>query len=319
VTVDEERNDPGLRRPLRRRSILAGAAGLTGGGLLFGSTFGLIPSATVLADVLGSAASTVPDQGITTVERVFSRARRREVDLVTMLPAAMLGAPAVRLPVCLFLHGLDGDARHAVPAGLGGQLVAAVARKAIPPFAFVALDGGNNYWHDNQRGDHSMSMLLDEVPRWLFERGLGDATGMPFACAGVSMGGFGALVYGRRRNERGNPARALGAISPGLLTSWREMSTRKAFRDPAEWAAIDPLRHVDKLGAVPVGIWCGTEDHFIEGARKFIGLAGPEVGYTGPGTHAEAFFRQVAPDMLAFLGRHVPTGATAPGANPSTR
>ncbi|MFD1050542.1 hypothetical protein ACFQ1S_35960, partial [Kibdelosporangium lantanae] len=37
--------------------------------------------------------------------------------------------------------------------------------------AFVALDGGDNYWHENQKGDNSMAMLMEEVPQWLRARG----------------------------------------------------------------------------------------------------------------------------------------------------
>ncbi|WP_245378880.1 alpha/beta hydrolase [Kibdelosporangium banguiense] len=291
---------------MSRRSVLvAGTAGLATAGLVLTSATGVLPMADMVGNVLGTSPPPPPgpDGTIIRYERVYSERRKRQVDMVTILPSS---ARIRQLPVCLLLHGLHGNARRSAPTGLARTLVESVSAKQLPPFAFVALDGGDNYWHENQRGDNSMAMLLDEVPRWMKERGLGDANGVPFACAGISMGGFGALLYGRRRNERGHPAQAIAAISPGLLTSWREMSTRKAFKDTAEWASLDPLRNVDKLGQVPVGIWCGTEDHFIEGARKFIKLAKPEVAYTGPGTHGDSFYRRIAPDVLAFLGKHAP-------------
>lgn len=297
--MGDEPGGSGRRRFPRRSLLVAGATG----GLVLGTTGALGPLTDVAADVLGVSRAPSAQEAIT-VERVRSRARGRDVNLVTILPA---GVSTTWLPACLLLHGLNADAQHAAPAGLAEQLSAAVSRGRIPPFAFVAVDGGNNYWHDN-RGDNAMAMLLDEVPGWLADRRLGDANGVPFACAGISMGGFGSLLYARRRNELGNPLRASAAISPGLLTSWREMSTRRAFRDNHQWASLDPLRNVDKLGTVPIGIWCGTEDHFIEGTRKFIKLAKPEVGYTGPGGHGHSFYRRIVPDVLAFLGKHTPGG-----------
>jgi S-formylglutathione hydrolase FrmB len=303
--VTEELDGTAERRQVSRRSMLvAGTAGLATAGLVLGTATGVIPITDMVGDVLGvSSPPPVGADGVT-IERVYSNQRHREVDLVTILPN---NARPHQLPVCLLLHGLHGNARRSAPTGLAKKLVADVAAGTVPPFAFVAIDGGDNYWHENQRGDNSMGMLLEEVPRWLAARGLGDAKGVPFACAGISMGGFGALLYGRRRQESGNPAKAIAAISPGLLTSWREMSTRKAFKDTAEWASLDPLRNVDKLSKTPVGIWCGTEDHFIEGARKFIKLAKPEVQFTGPGTHGDSFYRSIVPDVLAFIGKHTPS------------
>ncbi|SDD52335.1 alpha/beta hydrolase [Actinokineospora iranica] len=293
--------DSASERLVRRRSLLiAGAAGVATTGIALGALTGSVPMLDVVAKAVGGGAAAEP---VVRVERVRSAARGAEVNLVTILPSEL---PARNLPVCLFLHGLRGSARRAAPTGLAGTLVRGVRSGELPPFAFVAVDGGDNYWHENRVGDNSMAMLLDEVPRWLRERGLGDATGTPFACAGVSMGGFGSLLYARRRHEQGRPLAAAAAISPGLLTSWREMSTRRAFKNNHEWASLDPLRNVEKLGRTPIGIWCGTEDHFIEGTRKFIRLASPEVAYTGPGGHGDSFYRRIVPDLLAFLGRHVP-------------
>lgn len=290
--------ESGGDNPLRRRTLLlAGAAGLATAGIGVGAASGVVDLVTA-----GSAEPRIR------TERVHSAARGREVDLVTILPDQL---SARNLPVCLFLHGLRGKARQAAPTGLAKTLAKGVADGTLPPFAFVAVDGGDNYWHENHVGDNPMAMLLDEVPAWLRTRGLGDTTGTPFACAGVSMGGFGALLYARRRQERAQPVSAVAAISPGLLMSWREMSTRRAFKSNTEWAALDPLRNVEKIDRAPVGIWCGTEDHFIEGARKFMRLAKPEVAYTGPGGHGDSFYRKVVPDVLSFLGKYTPTSLKA--------
>ncbi|RZS31354.1 S-formylglutathione hydrolase FrmB [Herbihabitans rhizosphaerae] len=293
------RDDHGGRRIGRRPLLIASVTGLAGAGAA------VVAGSSTPPDVRPApAASPVPHPpALTTVDRVYSPSRRREVEIVTLLPAHRPPGP---LPVCLFLHGRFGSARRAVPPGLRDELMSAVARGSVPPFAFVTVDGGgNSYWHDDP-----MRMLLDEVPGWLRARGLGDAaTGTPFACAGVSMGGFGALLYARRRQERGNPARAVATIAPALITSWQEMRSRKAFQDMWQWAELDPLRHVKELGRVPVGLWCGTEDPFVEGVRKFVRQARPEVAFLGPGGHNDGFYRRILPDMVRFLGRKLGSGA----------
>jgi S-formylglutathione hydrolase FrmB len=230
-------------------------------------------------------------------ERVYSAARRREVTLAFYVPA---GIAARGIPMSILLHGLHGDARHAAVGNLAEVLADAVAKGSVPSFGFVAVDGGDNYWHENVAGDDPMRMLLDELPGWLRDRGYGE----PFAVTGVSMGGFGALLYARRRAERGDPIAAAAAISPGLITSWPEMAKRRAFKNEAEWASLDPLRHLRATGSTALGVWIGDRDRFIEGTRRFIREVRPEVGTVKPGGHDDGFYRKVTPDVVRFLAKY---------------
>jgi S-formylglutathione hydrolase FrmB len=230
-------------------------------------------------------------------ERVYSAARHREVTLAFYLPT---GANPRGLPMSILLHGLHGDARHASIGNLDEVLTTAVAKGAVPAFGFVAVDGGDNYWHENIPGDDPMAMLLDEVPQWLRERGYGE----PFAVTGVSMGGFGALLYARRRAERGDPIAATAAISPGLITTWPEMAKRRAFKNEREWASLDPLRHLHSTGPTALGVWIGDRDRFIEGTRRFIHDVRPEVGTVKSGGHDDGFYRKVTPDVVQFLAKY---------------
>ncbi|RAS64586.1 S-formylglutathione hydrolase FrmB [Lentzea atacamensis] len=230
-------------------------------------------------------------------ERVYSAARRREVTLAFYLPT---GVNPRGLPMSILLHGLHGDARHANAGNLAGVLTSAVAKGSVPAFGFVAVDGGDNYWHENIPGDDPMAMLLDEVPQWLRERGYGE----PFAVTGVSMGGFGSLLYARRRAERGDPIAAAAAISPGLITTWPEMAKRRAFKNEAEWASLDPLRHLKSTGSTALGVWIGDRDRFIEGTRRFIRDVRPEVGMVKAGGHDDGFYRKVTPDVVRFLAKY---------------
>ncbi|MEU4740825.1 alpha/beta hydrolase-fold protein [Actinosynnema sp. NPDC023658] len=238
-------------------------------------------------------------RAVVRVERVYSRYRAREVDLLTLVPP---GVPTRGLPMSILLHGRYGTARLASVGGMDEVLAAAVGRGQVPPFGFVAVDGGDNYWHENVPGDDPMAMLLEEVPRWLADRGYGG----PFACTGVSMGGFGALLYARRRHERREPLGAVAAIAPALMTDWAEMSQRNAFSDPEQWASLDPLKNTDKLGTAPVGIWVGDHDKFITGTRRFIAVTKPTVASILPGGHDDGLYRKVVPDVIRFLGKRVP-------------
>ncbi len=293
--------DANKRHRLGRRAFLTGAsaaAALSAIGLLTNSDEELPPPPPRARPVYP-----VANQADLWVEQVYSRCRNRVVNVVSMFPK---GVPRRGLPVCLMLHGRFGDARKSA-GGIPDWLTQAVARHEIPPYAMVAVDGGgNSYWHSHP-GDDPMAMLLTEVPQWLAQRGLGrDANGLPFAVSGVSMGGFGALLYARRRRDLGQPLNACAVISPALITNWPEMNKRHAFVDQQEWASLDPMRHIDTLGDLPVGVWCGTNDSFITGTRKFIALAHPQVASTTPGGHTTNYYRHALPEAIHFLGQHLP-------------
>ncbi|GAB3159165.1 alpha/beta hydrolase-fold protein [Amycolatopsis stemonae] len=293
------------RRWLSRRSVLvAGASGLAVTGLAVGTATGKLPFSQALQRTLGVTSSNPTTQlGSTRVERVYSQARGRMVDLVFILPSK---TPPKGLPMSLMLHGLHGNARNAAPTGTLKQLASDVARKAVPAYGLVAVDGGDNYWHEVHRGDDPMAMLLEEVPQWLKARGFAGDTGQPFACTGVSMGGFGALVYTRRRVERRQPPAAVATLAPALILSWQEMAKRHIFTGLNDWTALDPLRHIDETKSVANAIYCGTEDPFITGVRRYIDAAHPAVAHTAHGKHGDPFNRTVVPSLVSFLGKHVP-------------
>lgn len=279
-------------RKLGRRSFFAAAGAL-----------GLAAAVRTPAHAqLASGRAALESEPVIRAERVYSAARGQEVNMVTILPP---GVSVDRLPISLLLHGRHGTAHTAGVGGLGVALAAAVTAKAVPAFGFVALDGGDNYWHEQPGGDDPMRMLLTEVPGWLAARRLGGRDGTPFSCTGTSMGGFGALLYARRRHERRRPLRAVATLSPALITDWAEMSKRRAFTDAEEWAELDPLRNVGKLGHSPTGLWVGDRDRFVQGCRRFVAAKRVEVGSVTPGGHTEEYWRTVTPDVIRFLGGHV--------------
>ena len=300
-------------RRLSRRNLLWGGGGiaLAIGGFVAGAATGAIklnPAIAHTVTALGqpheptaTTTAIAPVSLVTTsVTSVYSPTRRGNLNLVSFLPA---GVSPTRLPVCLLLPGTPGDPRRALP-GLSAALSDATRGKR--PFAIVALDGGQNCWHQQGPGADPMDVLVDELPAWLSAHGL---TGPPVLAAGIGSGGFDALLYARRRNEHGNPVRAVAAIAPGLATTWPEASARRTFQDETQWNALDPIRHVAELGRTPVGVWCGDRDPDLTGIREFVRLAHPQVADISKPGHSAVDFRTTLAQALRFLGGNLPPSA----------
>ena len=204
-----------------------------------------------------------------------SVARGCAVDVVTM--NAFAGSE-----VCVLLHGRGNNARGMIDLGLPRFLAAVHAR-----FTVVAVDGGDSYWVSRTPADDPQRMLREELPGWLRAVGLS----APRAVLGISMGGFGGLVYAR---QAGIPA---AVLSPALFRSWDDARTVEAFADEAQWASFEPLRH-----PLPphVGVWCGEEDPFYDAARELAPHA--QMAAFDHGEHTDGYWRRVLPNALAFVG-----------------
>jgi pimeloyl-ACP methyl ester carboxylesterase len=247
-----------------------------------------------------------------TVEWVRSVARNRSVRLVITSPP---DRDRATLPLCVGMHGLGGNALWWGDPGMRRVLGAAWA-SGVPPFAVAALDGGDNYWHRFRPDDDPMRMLLDELPTWMQQRGVGrDTQGVPVLASGVSMGGAGALMYARARAERRAPVRAVAAMSPGLFTDWN-VAAKRPFAGEADWAANDPLRFYPELAGTPTGIWCGDKDAFAGPVERYISLAHPQFSRISPGRHDGTYYGTILPQVIQYLGAHVAPPAL-PFAQPS--
>jgi S-formylglutathione hydrolase FrmB len=217
-------------------------------------------------------------------------ARRTEVELIVIRPENA----EPDLPVCLALHGRGEGAGMFLDLGVPETLTSVVDYQGTPPFAVVAVDGGDSYWVAREPEDDPQLMLTDDLPEWLAERGL--ATN-PFAVLGISMGGYGALNYAANPNDP-----TVAAISPALFLSWPEAATRDVFATEQQWRDTDPLQNLRDFAGVPVGVWCGESDPFIDGTRQLVDRAKPAVAEIKPGDHTAAYWRKVLPDALKFVG-----------------
>ena len=301
-----------MAQPLGRRTVLAGTAGLAGlaGVSALVATAGARSPAPLAQRVPPRPLPSPGRDAVSTTEWVASAARNRSVRLVLTAP---VGVDRTTLPVCVALHGLRGNAAFYADTGIRHALGEAWS-SGVPPFVVAALDGGDNYWHPFRPDDDPARMLLDELPRWLLDRGVGrvgpDAPGVPSLVTGVSMGGAGALLYARERASRGLPVRAAAVMSPGLFTDWR-VASRRPFAGIDDWAANDPLRFFGELATTPTGVWVGDRDPFVDATRRFLALARPAVGSVTPGKHDGTFYASVLPAVLRFLGEHLATPPVA--------
>lgn len=278
-----------MGKHISRRVVLFGGIGGVGLAAGAGVLTDVLPGGARFRGWLGlnGADGHVPDVpgGPVQVERLRSAARGRDVDLVVMRPA---GAPA-DLPVCLALHGRGASARSFVDIGIPRFLTAAV-RDGVRPFVVVAVDGGDRYYVPD-RGDDPIGMLDREVPRWLAERGLPS----PTAGFGISMGCFGLLRWARGQDLNG-----LGVVGPALFRRWDDAKDR--FSSEQAWAADEPLLHTADIEGIPLGVWCGTDDPFVDSARQLADRVKPAVLDIGPGAHDEGYFLRVMPDVIRFVG-----------------
>lgn len=201
------------------------------------------------------------------------------------------------LPVCLALHGRDAGASMFLDLGLPKILTSLVNYQGVPPFAVVAMDGGDSYWVSRDPSDDPQMMLTDDVPTWLTERGLVDN---PFAVLGISMGGYGALNYAANQNDP-----AIATISPALFLSWPEAESRNVFANERRWRETDPLQNKATFAGVPLGIWCGESDPFVDGARQLSEEAEVELAEFEPGGHDAAYWTKVLPEALKFIGNRI--------------
>ncbi|MEV6236875.1 hypothetical protein [Lentzea sp. NPDC051838] len=166
-------------------------------------------------------------------------------------------------PTVLALHGRGGSVQWWQNLGLP-QFLAGVK------FRCAVVAGTDDYWVN----------LKPPVP---FE-----------AAIGISMGGFGVLDIASRQ-----PLKAVSAISPALFHTWDDARRIAGITSEEIWARHEPLRHTDSIKS-PVGVWCGREDPFYDGARDMAEAIGA-AGSLDHGEHTDGYWRRVLPEALKFI------------------
>jgi S-formylglutathione hydrolase FrmB len=288
----------------RRALLVTGLAGL---GCLGAAGLGVglvetevLPGKLRLDRALGRCGDAPPVPAETAVlqARTFrSAARDKDVNLLVMTAQAAVKG----LPVVILLHGLGGNAR----AGLGHRLdrhLAHVVAQGTPPFALVAVDGDDTYWHPRASGDDPQKMITDEVLPRLRKQGFRtDRIGL----LGWSMGGYGALLLAQTLGS--SRVTAVAASSPAVFSSYvnAKATNAQAFDDAGDFARHDVSAGLNRLDGVSTWIDCGHSDPFADVTGRLRSRLHEPAGGLFEGCHDGSYWGRRAQGQLTFLGRHL--------------
>ena len=236
-----------------------------------------------------------------------SRALRRRADATFWAPAGH-GRDDEPLPLVVLLHGVYGSHwAWALKAGAHRTAQRLIGEGAIPPIA-LAMPSDGLFWLGSGYVAHSggdfASWILEEVP-WLAGESLGCVDHeRPISLAGLSMGGFGALLLGARHPER---VRAVAGMSS--ITDFEQM--RLFVGDIDRYDVADEDRSVERaLLAAPrrprIRFDCGDTDPLIEHNRALhaalVAASIPHIYEEHPGGHEWPYWQEHLEDALRFLG-----------------
>ena len=308
------------REPLRpgrtRRRVLA--AGLGSAAVLAGAGIagvelvsrGVLPGRGMLEKLDGACSVATPplassSPGPSFSGTFYSAARRRRVGYTIAYPPRH--RPGDELPLVVMLHGLGGSHADALAGMSPAQgLALKAAGRPLAPVAMVTVDGGDGYWNPHP-GDNPMAMVIDELIPRCQRLGLGRPP-QRIATMGISMGGYGALLFAEKYPHL---IAAVAAISPAIWTSYAQarQANPAAYASPAAFAAGDAVTHAAALGRRPVRVASGYGDPFYPGvqalARALEVPGGAAVVDFGPGCHDGSFFIAQEPPSLAFLAAYL--------------
>jgi pimeloyl-ACP methyl ester carboxylesterase len=296
-----------------RRKVLAlglGGAAAVAAGAVTGIELvsrGVLPGKAMLDRIDGACSVPAPPLeysplGPSFSGAFYSRARRRSVGYTIAYPPGHRSGD--ELPLVVMLHGFGGNHNDALAGMSPAQGVALkVDGTRLAPMAMVTVDGGGGYWNPHP-GDDPMAMVIGELIPLCQRRGLGRAP-RPIGVMGISMGGYGALLFAEKYPHL---IAAVAAISPAVWTSYAQARAANAgaYTSAAAFDANDVITHAAALAGTPVRVASGDDDPFFPGVQALARAlpAGAIVNFA-KGCHTGPFFLGQEPASLAFLARHL--------------
>jgi putative tributyrin esterase len=207
-------------------------------------------------------------------------------------------------PVLYLLHGLSDDST-------AWQRYTSIERYAAPlGLAVVMPEVQRSFYADEAHGGSYWTFLSEELPsivRSFFR--ISDRPEDTFV-AGLSMGGYGAFKWALRHPDRFGAAASLsGALDLEEISKdqWRRPLFDRVFagRISPDDDLFALLERADAAAVPPLYLGCGTEDHLVEGNRRFLDAAKA----TGldlhadfrPGEHEWGLWDATIRDVLAWL------------------
>lgn len=217
----------------------------------------------------------IPDApvGDERLEQRRSAARGATVDFWTAVPAGH--GDGRGLPVCLVLHGASTTAADFPRLGLA-RFVTDAVRRGAAPFVLAGATGGRLSWRPSG-ADDPQRMVHEEIPAWCADRGF-DTTRV--AACGWSMGGYGSLL--------------LAVTFPGFVRAVAAFS-------PAVTPGDDVFAGAAALRRIPVGLWCGRQDGYLDEVRALARAVSPAGGSFQDGRHNFGYWSRCLPDAFDLI------------------
>jgi len=317
------------------------------------------PAAPVAQPEAKPAVTAAVAKGRVETKRFKSAALGVEKKYLVYLPAGYGGA-TTRYPVFYYLHGLTGNETNWVELGKLDEAADGLGLQAI----VVMPDGDDGFYVDGLAKPDYDACMKDGtglfVPQKQNKRdtcvrarkyetyitkdlvGHVDATYRTIAkrearaIAGLSMGGFGALMLSMRHPDLFSAAASHSGVDsliymgpfPYQAGKVEQMTDIKQWGGPfveinrwmrgllgddvAHWKQYDPTTLVDKLkpGTLALYLDCGTEDGFaLNNGMAWLHdlLLAKKVDhayFVGPGGHDFDFWKPRLPESLKFLRDH---------------
>ena len=256
----------------------------------------------------------VPARDTVEQRTFFSAALQREMPYQVVLPVGY-GAGQQRYAVLFLLHGWQGDETNWV------KLTHLVELASQYPLIVVTPRAGNSWYvnsathADARYADYIMNDLIADVDAHY--RTI--ATAHERAIAGLSMGGYGAMLFTLRHpgtfGFTGSISGAFGGpsgierVMPGLQPSTDEAygALNSATRKDND---LDPLIAAASPKLTPyLFLECGTVDPLLEENRHVVAeLATHQLAYEYhelPGAHTWSFWDHSLTALLASLAEHL--------------
>ncbi len=270
----------------------------------------------------------VPATGNTVEQRTFSSAAlQREMPYQVVLPEGY-AVGQQRYAVLYLLHGWNGDETNWV------KLTHLVKIAASYPLIVVTPRAGNSWYvnsatHENDPyADYIAADLIADVDSHY--RTIADAHER--AIAGLSMGGYGALLFTFRHPGIFGFAGSVSGAFAGLTNIAELLPQLKPSLDEAYGPVGSATRRENDLDALIAGsdpskipylfLECGTADPLLPLNRHVVAeLSAQKLGYEYhelPGAHTWLFWDNSLPALMDALAREFHLSFAAAVARPSS-
>lgn len=231
-------------------------------------------------------------------------------------------------PVVYLLHGYTDDNTGWLQFGEVNRYAdKAIAEGTIPPMIIVMPNGDSSWYINSYDGkekyeDFFLKELMPSIEKTYRIKGSKHYRGV----AGLSMGGYGALMYAMKHQDLFAAAGALSAavFDDGTLESMADVNYERTFgqlygrglkgkdRLNAVWYANSALKlaedkSVDELKKVRLWIDCGDDDFLSKGnSLLHIALMEKHVPHeyrVRDGAHTWDYWRTGITETLQFIGK----------------